>query len=178
MAQSLSFTTFEQLTEERDRLEIENIFFETSPVKEFKTAEDKEKFLYKYLGHYQRHHGTHFWIARLGNQVIGYCAGAVETLRGEDLFTLLPHIELFRDMYERYPSHLHINCSSKHRGLGVGSLLLRYLEEDLVRCKSKGVHLITTATARNVSFYLKNGYSHRIERLHNDTPLLFLGKKL
>jgi hypothetical protein len=60
----------------------------------------------------------------------------------------------------------------------VGALLLHAFESELRNSSVTGVHLITAAGARNVSFYTKNGYAHRVERLWEGRSLLFMGKSL
>jgi hypothetical protein len=56
--------------------------------------------------------------------------------------------------------------------------LIEELEADLQKIGVAGLHLITLSGARNVSFYQRLGFQHKVERLWNGKPLLFLGKTL
>jgi len=151
-----------------------DIFFESSGKKEFSTLKDKEEFIYKYIGFYKKHHSDSFFIAIREDSVLGYICGAEDSLEQLDLFTLLPHYKLFKDLYLDYSTHLHINLHLEARGAGVGSKLIKHFEEQT--CGS--IHLITTPSARNRSFYLKNGYDLEIIRKNDDTELLFMGKTM
>lgn len=158
--------------------QIEEIFWETSARQEFPSAEERQRFLDRYLGEYLRNYPQYVWVARQGDQVLGYILGVASTSEARTIRENSPHLELFEDMYGRYPAHLHINCRAQARGHGVGSDLVKRFERELVKQGVTGVHLITSPTARNVGFYLKNGYAHKVERLWNDRPLLLLGKTL
>jgi hypothetical protein len=87
------------------------------------------------------------------------------------------YFDLFKDEYLKYPAHLHINLSESSRGLGLGSILIKEFETK-VSATSCGVHLITSPTARNRGFYLKNEYLHEIVKTYNKSEILLMGKEL
>ena len=140
-----------------DLSELNQIFWETSVKKDFKDQAERESFYYKYLGYYLENFPTLCFVAKDShNKVLGYiCASLVNTAT-------------------EFPAELHINCSSHAQGKGVGSKLLAYLETKLIELKVPGVHLKTGVKARNVSFYVKNGYLE----LATHENILSLGKKL
>ena len=158
--------------------QIEAIFWETSARKAFASDDEKIHFRARYLDTYLTQYSEHVFVAALGERVLGYILGVPETLKATDILKSSPHLEIFEDLYERYPAHLHINLTADARGTGLGGELLQAFERHLSALQVKGVHLITAATARNVSFYLKNHYTHRVERLWDGRPLLLLGKQL
>ncbi len=155
-----------------DYSRVVDIFWETSARREFSSTLEKEKFQQQYLDDYL----TQIALVYETQTVAGYVVATLDTLGMREKWPL--HLNLFEDLYARYPAHLHINLASGLRGQGVGSQLLAALEKVLGEHKCTGVHLITSGAARNVSFYLQNDYSHKVERLWNDHPLLLLGKTL
>ncbi len=155
-----------------DYSRVVDIFWETSARREFNSTSEREKFQQQYLDDYL----TQIALVYETQNVAGYVVATLDTLGMREKWPL--HLALFEDLYARYPAHLHINLTSELRGQGVGSQLLAALEKVLKEHHIPGVHLITSGAARNVSFYLHNDYSHKVERLWNDHPLLFLGKTL
>lgn len=158
--------------------QVNNIFFDNSEVKSFKDEEAKKKFHQKYLGIYQDKHADHFICAVDNENVIGYICGAIDSKNEKELFVCLSHYNVFEDLYDSYPAHLHINVSLKFSSKGLGSKLINFYEKHLIGFNIQGVHLITNPGARNVNFYQKNLYSFSCEREFKGHPLLFLGKTL
>lgn len=152
------------------------IFFESSEKKEFASVEERVRFLVKYLGVYVQSYPDLCLIAIQNNKILGYCCGMPQTL--PELYELVPHLEVFEDLYEIYPSHLHINCHSSARGMGVGTLLITEFENMMREEGMPGVHIITSPGARNVNFYKKLHYTFEAKRNDKGTDLLFLGKAL
>ena len=157
----------------KDFTAVSDIFWETTTRTEFANADERSAFRRFYLDSYLSQVA---WVAESEGRVLGYIVATLDTLKDKAQWSA--HLSLFEDLYERYPAHLHINFRPEARGLGLGSQLVAALENDLKQRGVPGLHLITAATARNVSFYLKNGFSHRVERLYNGKPLLLLGKTL
>lgn len=160
----------------QDLAEVSAIFWETSTRKAFHDIEERVLFQQRYLNAYLED-GIAL-VARLDNHVVGYIIGVTDTLARIDILQHNPHMQSFQDFYQKYPAHLHINCTESVRGQGVGSELLLAFESELRLRGVLGVHLITGATARNVGFYVKNGFAHRVEGLWEGRPLLLLGKLL
>jgi ribosomal protein S18 acetylase RimI-like enzyme len=123
---------------------------------------------------------SHFLLACNEQQVvIGYLLYALDS----DLFlrpfeSRLQSYAIFKDLFKKFPAHLHINLSGRCRGYGVGSILMQSMLETLREEGLSGVHLVTSPDARNVSFYQKNGFDVNVERALRTTPLLFLGQRL
>lgn len=152
------------------------IFFESSERKEFPSVEERVRFLVKYLGVYVQSYPELCLIAVQDNKVLGYCCGMPQTL--PELYELVPHLEIFEDLYETYPSHLHINCHSNARCMGLGTLLITEFEKMMSEEGMPGVHIITSPTARNVNFYKKLNYTFEAQRNFKGADLLLLGKTL
>lgn len=158
--------------------QIQEIFWETSARSDFADLAEKKDFENRYLGIYLESYAEFVFVACEGQRVVGYILGAPDTLKAEAILKANLHMAIFEDMYQRYPAHLHINLRAETRGQGIGSELIKAFEDYLIKKSVTGLHLITSSTARNVSFYLKNGFVHKVERLWNGRPLLLLGKTL
>lgn len=156
-----------------DRPQMEEIFWATSARQSFSTPQERSQFLERYLGPYALDWS---WVAEEQGKVLGYLVASRNTLKTAPYWGA--HLELFADLLQRYPAHLHINLSSEARGKGIGAGLVEQLLARLRQQEVAGVHIITTATARNTSFYTKCGFSHRVERLLGETPLVLMGRSL
>lgn len=151
---------------------IRRIFFETTTRKEFADEAERDAFYEKYVGIYLRR-----WPELVVQDPQGYCLGSLVSEDAE-LIRLQPHLECFKEFFEEFPAHLHINCADGARGQGLGGRLLGEFEERLRRKGIKGVHLITTPGARNRNFYSRRGYDFEIIREFNGVPLMLMGKRL
>lgn len=156
-----------------DRSQMEEIFWATSARQNFATPLERAQFLERYLRSYELEWS---WVAEEQGKVLGYLVASTSTLKSAPYWGA--HLELFADLLERYPAHLHINLSSEARGKGIGQGLVEQLLGQLRQREVAGVHIITAATARNTSFYTKCGFSHRVERLLGETPLVLMGRSL
>ena len=153
---------------------IKNIFFESSSVKEFKDFESKDVFFKRWCGDYLTHYPQYFYLMFENNKLLGYLSGCLST--NDSLSVLnVPGVQLFSDLYEDFPAHLHINFSAECRGKGLGSILVEHF---LGKCRLKqikGVHLITSLEAKNVTFYRRLGFNKEFPRLHSNFTQLFMG---
>jgi GNAT superfamily N-acetyltransferase len=154
----------------------ETVFFESSSKKNFTDPEEKKRFLQRYFGIYAEQDPSHFLLAVEGDDLLGYLAGTPSTR--EEHLELNPYLQAFRAELGLYPAHLHINFTSRARGLGLGSLLVRRFEEILQREAVPGVHIVTGALERNVGFYMKNGYEEVALTDWNGAKLMMLGHRL
>ena len=169
-----------------DLEQVRRIFFETSAVQVFSSEGIRKNFEWKYLGWYFETQRHLFFVAEetsplqggSKSEILGYIACCPDTKGAADLLGLNPSLEIFRDLYDQYPAHLHINLATEARGKGLGSKLILHLEGELRRQNTTGLHLLTSPNARNRSFYSKNGFSMEVERRYNEAALLFMGKKL
>lgn len=158
--------------------QIQDIFWETSARSDFENEVEKAEFEKRYLGIYLKDYSDLVFVAVNEERVLGYILGSPSTSDGKDILLANPHLEVFADMFDQYPAHLHINLRAETRGHGIGSELIATFEQSLRAKSVMGLHLITAPTARNVSFYIKNGFMHQVEKSWNGRPLLFLGKTL
>jgi len=152
------------------------IFFESAGNPLFSSIADRDRFQNRYFDSYLSTPDL-FFLATREQKVLGYLAGAKQTLGVH--FELNPYLEDFRSLIEAdYPAHLHINLSALARGAGIGSNLISAYESYLRSIGVKGVHLVTSSSARNVSFYLKNSYAPLKEAEWNGKTLLLMAKPL
>lgn len=156
------------------------VFWETAAQTDFVSDTERREFVFKYFGYYRDCESALFLVARDDIGVCGYICGVARTREHQALYPISDHLPLFDDLYDEYPAHLHINVHARTRGQGIGAKLLRSFEEALAGATpaTSGVHLVTSAGARNVSFYLRNGYTFTVERALGGAGLLFMGKRL
>lgn len=137
------------------------------------SSETNMELLYRYLEVYFEK--GEFALCLVNKKVIGYCCFALT----DSLFVELnPYYRLFSEELSSYPYHLHINFHPNWQGKGVGSELIHFVSEQLILRKAKGLHLVTATSARNVSFYLRNGFEHLHRKNFNQAKLSFLSKAL
>ncbi|MFA5584582.1 MAG: GNAT family N-acetyltransferase [Bacteriovoracaceae bacterium] len=149
------------------------IFFLTSSMTQFVSDQHRENFKYKYFGIYLEKFPELVLVTKSQGRVLGYCLGASQT--DESLFSFQPHLELFKDLYESFPAHLHINLHPDAQGLGMGQELISTWEK-LVYSDVKGLHIMTSPMARNVSFYRRLGFVQEFVRNYKGSDILFMGK--
>lgn len=154
------------------REQLEKIFWEMAP------AGSSEAELHIYLGAFLEAFPQWVKVAWEDSRMVGYLVGAIDTVAAFKRIPAPPYADVFMDIYARYPAHFHVSCPRGERGHGVGTMLVKDFETTLKELGVTGVHVITHATAKNVDFYRKHGYQHRVERLWEGVPLLFLGKAL
>lgn len=186
----------QSLVETPDRLkpfltsQLREIFFLTSTKKEFPSEGEKENFFKKWTSHYLDSLPQFTYLAIQGNDILlGYLTGDVDTEKSLPMILKNhPYLEGLKHHLKNYPAHFHINCHPDHQGYGIGGLLVSRFIEDYRRQstlnpatnneRAKGVHIITSKEALNVSFYEKMGF-HRVEELPwKGNDLLLMGKKL
>lgn len=158
---------------------IEKIFFATSSRTEFSSPEQKENFYSNYTSYYVNHCPDWFYLAIKSNQVVGYLTGCpYSELAKPHLEQLIPTSALFTNCFQAYPAHLHINVDPSVQGQGLGAKLINHFTNQLKQADSTGVHLVTAASARNVSFYTKLGFQKIDQGTYRDTELVCLGLSL
>lgn len=143
--------------------QVEEIFFESSTKKDFTSQKERDEFQWKYLGYYIQHFPELCWIALEADKVLGYLVCAPET-DTQEFYLIQPHLLKFKDQYERFPAHLHMNMHFESRGKGVGSLLLKHCFKELKTRRVNGLHILTGKDSKNREFYLKLGLTHAVER--------------
>ena len=154
--------------------EIEYIFFVSSSKKEFSSPEHKASFYKRWCGDFQTLYPHEFFLAMVDRRVLGYLSGCSNSSKALSEISV-PGYEVFQDLFNKFPAHLHINFHPDARGKGLGSVLVNHYKEVLRAQKNPGLHLITSPTAQNVSFYERLGFTHTETRDFNGSPLHFMG---
>lgn len=157
--------------------ELYDIFFDSSSKKIFNSEIEKKQFSYKYLDYYYVNHADNFFVMVENEKVLGYICGALDSRRCHELYQLLPHFKIFDDLYDQFPIHLHMNTHSSARGKGIGTALLEHFSGH-VKINFNKLHIITSPSAKNVEFYLKNGFIEIEVRSFINNELLLMGKTL
>lgn len=158
-------------------LQVKTIFYLSSSLKEFSSPERKEAFFKRWCGDYITYFSDFFYIMLEDQKVLGYLSGCIDSVKGQGILEV-PGYCVYSDLFAEYPAHLHINFHPDSRGRGLGSLLVNEYCKDLSVLKIKGVHLVTSPGAANISFYERLGFTYEVERNFNQMNLLFMGKIL
>jgi ribosomal protein S18 acetylase RimI-like enzyme len=156
---------------------IEEIFFISSSKKDFESTEKKNLFFKRWCGDYQTFYPKEFFLAYEEDKLLGYLSGCSDSLRAQDELNV-PGYSIFQDLFNNFPAHLHINFHPDARGKGLGSLLVNHYIKVLRKNGVKGVHLVTSPEAKNVSFYDRLGFTHTYTREFKGSPLYFMGNIL
>lgn len=157
--------------------QIKSIFYMSSSLKEFSSEEKKKAFFKRWCGDYIEHYPDEFFLMMEGDQLKGYLSGCLNS-KSAALILEVPGYNIFSDLFDQFPAHLHINFHSSCRGRGLGTLLIEKFCDELKLKGMAGVHLVTSPGAANISFYLRSGFSHEVQRERGPMRLLFMGKYL
>jgi len=154
---------------------LEEIFFLSTTRTSFASPEERAGFLRTWTGWYVEHAPADIWFARdEDGTILGYLTGCKDSAGAEELARTIPKYEVFADRFPEFPAHLHVNLRPGFRDRGIGRRLVDAYAEDCRADGLPGVHLVTGAFARNVSFYNRAGFTDATQR----GPLLFLGRSL
>lgn len=170
-------TFFETLDQDSELKSIEDIFFEATSKKEFTSPEHKASFFKRWCGDYLHFYPEQFLLMKEEGKLLGYLSGC-QNSREALLKLNVPGHAVYQDLFDNFPAHLHINFHHSCRGRGLGSDLINAYCEKLLRQSVKGLHLITSPEAKNVSFYHRLGFLHQVQREYNGMQTLFMGKLL
>lgn len=152
------------------------VFIETRARNTFPSDSEEKAFEWKYFGIYATC-PEWFYVAIHGGAVVGYLAGTPRTLPVH--FELNSYLKAFEQpIMDGFPAHLHINLSKASRGLGIGTRMISRYIADLTTLQAKGVHIVTSSSDRNVSFYLKNHFVEIKREPHGSSQLLFMGREI
>ena len=150
--------------------ELDAIFFEASGTKSFPDETARAMFRDRWLGRYLKLHPQWAYLAVADSgAVAGYLVGALDEANG---------FEDFAAASRQFPAHLHINLSPRFRSRGIGAALIARFAADAAAAGVRGVHVVTSADARNVHFYERVGFSLRARTTVNGRDLVFLGREL
>lgn len=158
---------------------LDQIFFESSNTKIFASAEARAQFRERWLGRYLTHDPQWAYIALTPQgQVAGYLAGCLSDPAQTDRFSDIAYFQRFAQLTAQFPAHLHINVAADKRGSGLGSALIGRFCRDAAKAGSCGVHVVTGSHARNVSFYLSNGFAVAASDGEGAKEVVFLARLL
>ncbi len=160
---------------------LREIFFLTSSRQTFADDEEREAFFQKWTSFYfQRAPEQVFFALGADDQkVLGYLTGYHDSLAAQSALSATNKAyDVFADLFERFPAHLHINLHPLAQGQGLGRLLIEQYVTWLQERRVKGLHLVTSPAADNVLFYRKCGFAFELEKDFKGTPLLFMGRSI
>lgn len=155
--------------------QIRTIFFLSSSIKEFSSDERREAFFKKWCGDFIRLYPENFYLMQEEKKLLGYLSGCLDSEAARSVLEV-PGYDVFMDLFSDFPAHLHINFHPDCRGRGLGSHLVLAFISDLEFLKIKGVHLVTSPDAKNVTFYQRLGFTHEVVRPFHGSSLLFMGR--
>lgn len=149
---------------------LDEIFFEASNTKSFASEEARSAFRERWFGRYLANHPQWAYVAQAADgTVAGYLVGALDEPSG---------IDDFASAAQAFPAHLHINLAPRFRNRGIGAQLIEAFAADAKRAGAKGMHVVTSADARNVRFYERVGFKPQASTTVNGSELVFLGRTL
>jgi GNAT superfamily N-acetyltransferase len=150
--------------------QLDSIFFEASGTKTFADDAARAAFRERWFGRYLAHHPQWAYVAITPDGTLaGYLVGALDEESG---------FEDFASVAAEFPAHLHVNLAPQFRSRGIGADLIEAFAADASCAGAKGMHVVTSADARNVRFYERVGFQPRASTLVNDHELVFLGRRL
>ena len=158
---------------------IEEIFFLSSSVQSFETADARQQFLDAWTGYYRESEPDGIYLCLTPDKrVTGYLMGCRDSRAASRLYGDIAAYAVFEDHFDAYPVHFHVNCHPDHRNQGIGGRLVAAFLND---CRGRGVvgaHVVTAEGARNVSFYDRCGFETVARRRWRDRDLICLGRAL
>lgn len=178
MIKIILLTSVTDLAQKESLIEqVKFIFYASSSLKEFSSQERKDAFFKRWCGDYLSLFPDSFYLMIEDEKVLGYLSGCINSLSAEEHLEV-PGFRVFHDLFDRFPAHFHINFHPDCRGRGLGSQLVERYCHDLSFLGVKGVHLVTSPGAANISFYHRCHFSFEMPRDFNQMTLLFMGKCL
>ncbi|MEI9902032.1 MAG: GNAT family N-acetyltransferase [Hyphomicrobium sp.] len=150
--------------------DLDAIFFEASNTKSFPGDEARAAFRERWFGRYLEQYPRWAYVAQAADgSLAGYLVGALDEPNG---------FEDFASTAQAFPAHLHVNLAPRFRNRGIGAELVEAFAADARRAGAKGMHVVTSADARNVRFYERVGFKPRAKTTVNGSELVFLGRAL
>lgn len=163
----------------RSKGEIREIFFLSSSRQDIADEAEKEKFWHNWTSYYFSNEPDLIFVSLMEDRTIGYLMGCCDsTGASQQISQRIASYRLFDDLFPEYPAHLHMNLHPDFRGQGLGEELVQAFVSELMVRQIRGVHLVTTTSARNVRFYKKTGFEDIDQRRFRDADLLFMGRSL
>ena len=159
--------------------EVERILFLTSRRTTLSSDAARAEFQERWLGRYLLHDRANAFVARAeDSRIAGYLVGCLDDPAHADRFDDIGYFADFADLTALYPAHLHVNLDAHWRSQGIGGRLVDRFAAHAAARRSRGVHIVTGASARNVSFYRRCGFEPLRELSWEGSPILFMGRTL
>jgi GNAT superfamily N-acetyltransferase len=159
--------------------DIDDIFFTSSARRDFSSPEEKQAFRDMSLGRYVERHRSSFFVAlNDGGGAVGYLAGCLENPITLSHFNDVAYFRSIEDICQDYPAHLHVNVAERYRNRGLGTALVGRFVEWAKLHSVKGIHLVTSSTARSIPFYRRSGFIQLRTFPWNSGISVCMGRKL
>lgn len=155
---------------------IDDIFFASSQTQTFATDEERVHFRHRWLGRYLVNFSDCAFVASMGDEIVGYVAGASVDPASHPLFNDIDYFKAFADLTPTFPAHLHVNVDARYRSLGIGAALVEAFAQRVRDKGAPGLHVVTAKGARNVDFYLRTGFALIRATTLDKRELAFLGR--
>jgi GNAT superfamily N-acetyltransferase len=156
---------------------LDAVFFAASNVTSFESGKARAEFRERWLGRYLAH-DPHLALVALSpdDEVLGYVVGAIDDPALTARFSDIAYFATFKELTARYPAHLHVNLAPKARNAGLGSLLVNGFISKAAKAGARGVHVVTSRDARNVTFYNRNGFHESGSLSQGGRDIVFLAR--
>lgn len=176
---SITFARYRDVSDGPQLLpQLDAIFFQSSNTKTFANDAARAAFRERWLGRYLTAYPQWFYVARSNGSVAGYLAGCLDDPAQIPLFSDIALFKTFAHLTAAYPAHLHVNLAPEHRSAGIGSMLIERFCDDARLAGASGVHVMTGKMARNVSFYVRNGFREIADTGDGASAVVFLARHL
>lgn len=157
--------------------QLNDIFFSSSATQSFAGPAARAAFHERWLGLYVQHDAAHAFLAfDAESHVIGYVVGTIEDLAMLPRFADLASARAFAALSRIYPAHLHINLAAKARNQGIGARLIETFAAHAQAQGAGGVHVVTSASSRNVRFYNRCGFHEAGRAAAGSGEMVFLAR--
>lgn len=174
--------------EESDRLRsaLADIMFAASNTTTFSDDAARNAFQWRWLDQFLTHDPSWVYVATSDDfdlahpdtGVIGYLVASLDDPAHSPRFSELGYFQDFKHVTCSFPAQLHVNLKVDARGHGIGTALIEAFVRDARKSGCPGVHVVTGANARNVSFYERAGFQERARSDWHGAPLVFLARAL
>ena len=159
--------------------DIDDIFFQSSAKRDFCGQEERQAFREMSLNRYIEKHRSSFFVALdADGRAVGYLAGCLENSITLGQFNDVAYFRSIEDICRDYPAHLHVNVAEGYRNRGLGTALVGRFVEWTKLHSVKGIHLVTSSTARSIPFYRRSGFIQLRTFPWNSGISVCMGRKL
>lgn len=139
--------------------DVDAIFFGASATQDFASDTARAAFRERWLGRHLEHYpDCTFLAADADGTVLGYVVGALDDPAKDPRFADIPYFRDLAHLTARFPAHLHINLAPTARNRGIGGRLIAAFCAHARAKGAPGVHVVTSETSRNRSFYARLGF--------------------